>query len=78
MWIRDGLNMAYFLLIKLEKNRKARDLLNLYLKHLAIQTLIAWQTYVSPFLIAKPAIVFDRADSSSQVLFTISYLILFC
>ena len=64
MWIRDGLNMAYFLLIKLEKNRKARDLLNL--KHLAIQALIASQTYVSPFPIAKPAMVFDRADSGSK------------
>jgi hypothetical protein len=58
--------MAYYLLIKLEKNRKARDLLNLYLKYLAIKTLIAWQTYVSPYLIAKPAIVFDRADSGSK------------
>jgi hypothetical protein len=48
--------MGYFLLIELEKNRKARD--SLSLEHIAIENMSNLQTYVSPSLFICVAIEF--------------------
>ena len=53
--------MGCFLIIKLEKNRKARD--SLSLEHIAIENMSNLQTYVSPSLFIWVAIEFDRDDS---------------
>ena len=53
--------MGYFLLIELEKNRKARD--SLSLEHMAIENMSNLQTYVSPSLFIWVVIEFDRVDS---------------
>jgi hypothetical protein len=53
--------MGYFLIIELEKNRKARD--SLSLEHIAIDKMSNLQTYVSPSLFIWVAIEFDRDDS---------------
>jgi hypothetical protein len=53
--------MGYFLIIELEKNRKARD--SLSLEHIAIENMSNLQTYVSPSLFIWVAIEIDRDDS---------------